>query len=244
MGCMRRKGGLVSVVLGVGIAVLLIGAVLTILAIRGDISIHGITPKKVAGKVVEIGEFNASVLEVKAVVGNVSVVGANVSGIVVRSNLPINVSLEKGVLTVYCPTKKVGITHRNICNDYRNGTVIVEVPGRLLGLNVRDVVGDVLVASNSTQVDVTDVVGDVTGTSWNDYDLSDIVGDVHLNVVERATISDVVGDVTITVPQDFGAALTAEDIVGDVTNTATGKNGTVVITVKDVVGDITVGMSF
>ncbi|WP_157726907.1 DUF4097 family beta strand repeat-containing protein [Thermococcus radiotolerans] len=238
---MRRRGGVLGAVLGVALAVLLIGAVLTVLAIRGDISIDGITPRKVAGKVVEIGEFNASVLEVTAVVGDVSVVGANVSEIVVRSNLPINASLENGVLTVYCPTKRVGISHRNVCNDYRNGTVIVEVPGRLLGLNVHDVVGDVLVAADSAGIDITDVVGKVMGTSWNDYDLSDIVGGVSLNVAGRATISDVVGDVTITVPPGFGAVLTVKDIVGDVTNTANGKNGTVVITVRDVVGDITVG---
>ncbi|KUH32667.1 hypothetical protein APY94_09105 [Thermococcus celericrescens] len=235
---MRRKGGALGVVLGVALAVLLIGAVLTVLAIRGDISIDGITPKKVAGKVVEFGEFNAPALEVREVVGDVSIVGANVSKITVKSNLPINVSLENGVLTVYCPTKKVGISHRNVCNDYRNGTVVVEVPEKLLGLRIDNVVGDVLVAAESTGVDVTDVVGEVRGTSRNDYHLSDIVGDVYLNVAEGATISDVVGDVKIAVPEGFGAALTAKDIVGDVTNTAAGKNGTVVVIVTDVVGDV------
>ncbi len=235
---MRRRGGLFGALLGVTLIILMVGALVAVLAVRGDISIGGATPKKTAGKVVKFGEFNASALKVREVVGDVSIVGTNVSKITVKSNLPINVSLENGVLTVYCPTKRVGISHRNVCSDYRNGTVVVEVPEKLLGLRVDNVVGDVLVAAESTGVDVTDVVGEVRGTSRNDYHLSDIVGDVYLNVAEGATISDVVGDVKIAVPEGFGAALTAKDIVGDVTNTAAGEKGTAMVVVTDVVGDV------
>ena len=237
---MKRKGGLLRVLLAVALAVLLVGVVVTVLALHSNIRIGEITPKKTAGKVLELGEFNASMLEVREIVGNVSVVTANVSGVVVKSNLPINFTLENDLLIVYCPTKRVGLSHRNVCNDYRNGTVIVEVSGELLGLTVRDTVGNVFVAADSVGIEIANIVGTVNGTTWGDYDVSNIVGRVSINVKGRATVDNVVGDVKINVPKDYTALLTSKDVLGEVRNNATGKNGTVLIAVENIVGDVEV----
>lgn len=247
---MKLRGGLVGVALGVVITAFLLGATLTALALKGDVHVGWVTTKKVAGAAVEVGEFNASALTVKEVVGEVVIVSANTSKIVLKSNLPLNFTVEKGVLTAYCPHRTVsniiGTSTKNLCSDYTNGTVIVEVPEGLLGIDVYDVVGEVRVAAEAGSVELTDIVGNVAGTSWNDYRISDVVGDISLRVAKRASINDVIGDITITVPTGFEAVIAVEDgdIIGDVTNRARGDKGTVLIRVNDIIGDIVVGNDF
>ena len=240
---MRRRGGLIAVLLAAFLVVLLLGAVVTVLALRGDIYVDGITPKKVAGRLVEVGSFNSSGLVVRNVVGNVSIVKGE-GGIRVLSNLPVNVSLEKGTLVVYCPEKRIatlfGIRERNVCNDYENGTVVVFVGEDLSNLSIKNSVGGLSVSLEGEEIYVENFVGTVRGTGEG-YVLHNVVGKVFLRVSRRVSINNVVGDVTIDVPDGFNAKLIAKDVLGKVSNNASGENGTVTVEVFNGVGDVTVG---
>ena len=237
---MKRRGGLLGVLLGVTLILILIAGTVTVLALSGKITINGITPKKTAGRVVEVGSFNASILEVKNVVGNVSIVVGNVSDVVVKSNLPVEASIQSNILLVYCPTKTRLLGHRNVCNDYKNGTVIIEVPNGLMDTMIHDVVGSVLVAAESPMIDASDIVGNFRGLTWSFYQISDVVGNVSLNIKNSAMISDIVGDVTVRVPPGSQAIVKANDVVGKVINNASGQNGTAEVIVNDIVGDVRV----
>jgi len=237
---MKRRGGLFGALLGAALILLLIAGTVTVLAVTGKITVSGVSPKKTAGRVVEVGSFNASILEVKDVVGNVSIVVGNVSNVMVKSNLPVKASVRNNVLLVYCPTKTGILGRRNVCNDYKNGTVIIEVPRGLTDAEIHDVVGDVLVAAPSPTVEASDIVGGFYGAAWSLYRVSDVVGDVSLNAKENADISDVVGDVTVRLPPGTRAVVRADDVVGKVINTADGKKGTIEVAVNDIVGDVTV----
>ena len=241
---MKRRGGIFKVLITLALAILLAGVTVAALAIHGGISIGGIAPKKTAGKVLELGEFNASALTVREVVGDVVVVSSNVSKIVVKSNLPLNFTLEGDILTVYCPSKRVstgiGISNRNLCSDYRNGTVVIEAPRSLSSFSVTGIVGDVSVEADAGAVSISDVVGDVSGTGAEGCDVSDVVGNVRLSCSGNVRVSDVIGDVSIKVPEGFTALLTAEDVLGDVRNYAGGGRGKVTVTVSDVIGDVEV----
>lgn len=232
-----RKGGIFHP-LGVFLLVLIAGTMVA-LAASGKIVLNDPEPKT-AGRVVEVGTFNASIsgLKVVDINGDVSIVPANSSVVAVRSNLPINVSLQNGVLTVYCQVKH-GHFGGNLCDDYRNGTVIVEVPGKLDYVKVENVVGTVYIAAKAANVELSDIVGTVRGLAWADYRVSDIVGNVYINVEGKATICDVVGNVVVAVPSGRGAVLKAKDVMGKVINDATG-NGSVEVSVNDVVGNVEV----
>ncbi|HDZ35755.1 MAG TPA: hypothetical protein ENH81_02420 [Thermococcus sp.] len=238
---MKRRGGLLGVALSVALVAFLIGATLTALALRGDVHISGITPKKVAGKLVEAGRFNAGAIVVENVVGNVRIVESNVSGVVLRSNIPLNTSYRDGLLTVYCPKKKTLLGEHNVCSEYRNGTVVIEVGASLADVWFREVVGDVEIDAAATRILAEDVVGDIAAAPAAEYQLEDIVGDVSIVAGDDVVIQDVVGDVTITVPKGFSVHLSTDDIVGDVRNFHSGEGMPILITVLDVVGDVTVG---
>lgn len=219
----------------------LVGAAVTLVsALHGDIEIRGITPKETAGALVKFGESNASSLVIRNTVGDVYVVKANVSGLVVKSNLPINVSFENGILEVYCPIKESIIGRRNVCKDYRNGTVVVEVGGELEYLGIRDAVGDFLVSAGAKRVIVRDFVGNFKGENWAEYTVEDVVGDITLHASDHVGINNVVGDILITAPPDFSVNLNAEDVLGGVTNTAGGENGTIIVSISNVVGDVNI----
>ncbi len=237
-----RRGGIHVLALGIFLLVLLVAGTITVLAVSGKITLNGSEPKKTAGRIVKVGTFNFSVsgLKVVNVNGGVSIVPANVSGVAVRSNLPVRASLQNDVITVYCPAKHAHLGGGTICDDYRNGTVIVEVPAKLDCLTVENVVGTVYVDVNATNVELSNIVGTVKGRAWADYTVSNIVGNVYINVRERATVSDVVGNVVIAVPSGKGAVLKAKNVMGNVLNDATG-NGSVEVSVNDVVGNVEVG---
>jgi len=237
---MKRRAGVLGVLLGLTIVLLLLIGTVTVLAVSGKITVSGITPKKTAGRMVDIGAFRASSLEVEEVVGNVSVVAGNAGKLVVKSNLPVEARIQDNVLVIYCPTRRGLLGRRNVCNDYRNGTVIVEVPKGLGSITLHDVVGSVSIEATAGSVHISDVVGSTWGSGWGSYRVSDVVGKVRLNVIDEAFISDVVGDVTVRVPPGTRAVVKADDVVGKVINNASGENGTVEVTVSDVVGDVTV----
>ncbi|NJD98283.1 hypothetical protein E3E26_00475 [Thermococcus sp. LS1] len=238
---MKRRGGTLGALLVLILVAVLVGAAVTLaLALHGDIEIRGITPKKTAGALVEFGKFNASSLVVRSTVGDVYVVKANVSGLVVKSNLPINVSFENGVLEVYCPIKESITGKRNICNDYKNGTVVVEVSGELEYLGMRDAVGDFLISAGVKRITVRHVVGDFDGESWAGYTIENAVGGITLHANDHVSINNVVGDILVIVPPDFSVALNAEDVLGNVKNTAGGNNGTIVVSISNVVGDVSI----
>ncbi|MCD6372680.1 MAG: hypothetical protein J7L37_03935 [Thermococcus sp.] len=238
---MKRRGGLLTVFLAGALVILIVGATAVALALSGHIHIDGLTPRKVAGRLVEAGRFNAGAIVVENVVGNVRIVESNVSGVVLMSNIPINTSYRDGLLTVYCPKKKTLLGEHNVCSEYRNGTVVIEVGASLADVWFRDVVGDVEIDASTTRILAEDVVGDITAAPEAGYQLEDIVGDVSIVAGGDVVIQDVVGDVVIAVPEDFSVHLSADDVVGDVRNLHSGEGMPILITVSDVVGDVTVG---
>ncbi|GAB6136303.1 hypothetical protein [Thermococcus prieurii] len=237
-----RRGGIHVLALGIFLLVLLVAGTITVLAMSGKITLNGSEPKKTAGRIVKVGAFNSSVsaLKVVNVNGDVSIVPANVSEVLIKSNLPVRASVQNGALTVYCPAKHTHLGGGTICDDYRNGTVIVEVPKKLDYVKVENVVGTVYVGVNATSVGLSDIVGTIKGRAWADYRVSNIVGNVYINVMERATVSDVVGNVVVAVPPGKGAVLKARNVMGNVINDAT-RNGSVEVSVNDVVGNVEVG---
>ncbi|QDA31981.1 hypothetical protein FH039_10690 [Thermococcus indicus] len=241
---MRREGGFSTVLLGGVLLALLVGTIVVVLALSGHIQIEGLAPRKVAGKLEEVGRFNAGAIVVTNVVGDVRLVESNVSGVVVRSNIPLNASYRDGLLTVYCPDKKTFLGRHNVCSDYRNGTVVIEVGSTLADVWFRGLVGNVEVDVDATRIIVEDMVGDLVSTPAAEYRLEDVVGDVSIVAGNDVTIKDVVGDVAISVPVNLSVQLNAEDIVGDVRNSHSGEGMPILITVSDVVGDVEVGNDF
>lgn len=237
---MRRRGGFLGVLLGATLVLLLIIGAVAILAVSGKITVEGVTPKKTAGKVLEIGRFSASGIEVENVVGNVSVIKGHGKRVVVRSNLPVKAQLKNSILLVYCPEKRGVLQKRNVCNDYRNGTVIVEVPEEIGTLRVHNVVGGVFIGAASPDIEISNVVGRFTGSAWGNYHVSTVVGRVALRAKDNAAIHEVVGDVEVFVPPGYRALLSTEGVVGKVSNEANGENGTVELRVSNIAGDVTV----
>ncbi len=227
-----RRGGVFPLMVGVILAVVLIGSIAAVLYIG-----HG--RKKDAGPVREIGTFNASEIVVKAVVGDVRIVSANVNGVVVKSNLPVKAVPSGGSLTVYCPTKKIpGLGERNACNDYRNGRVVIEVGGRLEKVSVSKTVGDVEVKANTSGLIIEDVVGDVRADAPAGCMVTKVVGDVWIRAEGDVRMSNVVGDVRIEVPDSFSVRLSVEDVMGDVENDHRGTGRVIHVEVSHVIGDV------
>lgn len=238
---MKRKGGFLGVVLGVALVLLLIIGTVTLLAVSGKITVNEITPKKTAGKLIEIGRFSISSLEVKNVVGNVSVVRADRKEVTIKSNLPVKAQIQNNTLVVYCPEKRGILRRRNVCNDYRNGTVIIEIPEGFNSLNIHNVVGSVLIGAQSTRISISNIVGRLTGSAWGDYHVSGVVGNVHLNIKDTAVISNLVGNLEVSVPSGSRAVLNVEGILGKIVNNASGENRTVEVKVTHIVGNVSVG---
>jgi len=229
-----RRGGIVPFLVGVILAVVLIGSIAAVLYIG-----HG--HKKDAGPVREIGSFNSSEIVVKAVVGDVRIVSANVSGVVVKSNLPIKAVPSGGSLTVYCPAKKIpGLGERSACNDYLNGMVIIEVGSKLDEVSVRKTVGDVEVKANTSKLVIEDVVGDVRADAPAGCMLTKVVGDVSIRAEGDVRMNNIVGDVRIAVPADFSVQLSVENAMGDVENDHRGTGKVIHIEVSHVIGDVRV----
>ncbi len=242
---MRRKAGFLGAVVGVAIVLLLVGVVVTALALHGDICIGGITPKKDAGPLEELGRFDAGSVVVRNVVGEVQLIPSNVSGVVVKSNLPVNATYQNGLLTVYCLVEKkrsgFGISTHNLCEDYKNGRIIIEVGKELADVWVQNTVGDVFIEANATRLLFEDIVGDVRASAPAEYRVEDVVGDVSIHAEGEVRVSDVVGDVHITVPEEYAVELSVEDVIGDVKNTHSGSGMPVLVMVSNVIGDVTVG---
>ncbi|ASJ07819.1 hypothetical protein A3L11_00685 [Thermococcus siculi] len=236
---MLRRGGALLLIVGVVLAVILIGAVATLV-------IHGREiPKKEAGPLEELGTFDAGAVVVREVVGDVQITEANVSGVVVKSNLPVNVSYSDGLLTVYCQRKSVRELFRyretNACNEYVGGKVVIEVGKRLADVWVRETVGNVSVNVNATRLVFEDIVGDVSASAPAEYMIEDVVGDVSIRAEGDVTVKDVVGDVYISVPASFSVQLSVENIVGNVENTHPGSGKPVLVRISHVIGDVKIG---
>ncbi|ASJ13135.1 hypothetical protein [Thermococcus thioreducens] len=224
---MRRRAGLLGILAGIFLALLIVGIVVTALAFRGYIHMEGTPFKEDAGPVKEIGRFHADSIVVRNLIGSVEVVSSETEGVVVKSNLPINVSLENGILTVYCPAEEkrsgFGISTHNLCSEYRNGKVVIEV-----GTGLRDVW-------------VRDTVGDLKGAAPAKYRIDDVVGDVVIHAGGNVIINDVVGDVRIHVPPDYTVSLSLHDVLGKVKNAYAGEGRPITIRISDVVGDVSIG---
>lgn len=235
-----RRGGLLGVLIAVFLVLLLVGAVL-VLSVGGKALIKP-SPKKTAGRLVTVGTFTASELEIRDVVANVLIVGGNTSGIVVKSNLPVRVSAQGDALILYCPEEKTGLfKRRNVCSEYGNGTVVVEVPGKLEGINLQDLVGNVLIETRAASVEMSDVVGTIVGREWASYRISDVVGDIRIKAEGSVEIRNVVGNIAISVPRGASVVLEKKDVMGSVTERTHGGSTAVEVSLSDVMGDVTIG---
>ena len=184
---MLRRAGIVPIIAGLVLAVLVVGAVAAIVILH-EHEDH----RKEAGPLKELGKFDAGAIIVREVVGNVMIVSSNVSGVVVKSNLPVKVHYSDGLITVYCPAED-----DNACNDYRDGRVIIEVGKKLADVVIHKTVGDVEVDVNATRLVFEDIVGDVRASAPAEYKVEDVVGDVSIHAEGEVRVSNVVGDVTI-----------------------------------------------
>jgi len=221
---MKRRGAL-GLVLGLVLVALLIAGTVTALVVSGRIGTLHREPKKIAGRIVDVGAFSVSgplELKVRNINGNVSVVPGSADRVLVRSNLPIKAQLQNGVLVVYCPLKHRYLGGGTVCDDYTNGTVIIEVP------------------KTPKMVAVENVVGTVMGLVWTDYTISNVVGNVYLNAKGQVQVDNVVGNVIVSVPEGKGARVSVKNVLGTVINDASG-NGSVVVSVDNVVGNVEVG---
>ncbi|WP_188202577.1 hypothetical protein [Thermococcus camini] len=245
MSMMRRKAGLLGAVVGAVMVLLLVGVVVTALALHGDIHIEGITPRKDAGPLRELGRFDAGAVIVKNVVGKVQLISSDVSGVVVKSNLPVNATYQNGLLTVYCLVEKkrsgFGISTHNLCEDYKNGRIIIEVGNGLSDVWVQNTVGDVFIGANATRVVIENTVGDVVSSAPAEYRVDDVVGDVSIHAEGDVTINDVVGDIGIRVPPNYTVSLSLDDVLGKVEKAHSGEGRPIIIRISNVVGDVSVG---
>lgn len=236
---MLRRGGILPFIVGVVLAVVLVGMVAVVV-----IHDHQLR-KKEAGPLRELGTFDAGAVIVREVVGDVRIVEANVSGVVVWSNLPVNISYSDGLLSVYCPRKTVDeplwSRATNACNEYVGGKVVIEVGKGLADVWVRETVGNVSVKVNATRLVFEDVVGDVSARAPAEYRIEDVIGDVSIHAEGDVTVKDVVGNVYISIPADFSVQFSAEDVIGSVENLHSGKGKPVLVRISDVVGDVRTG---
>ncbi|WP_258083776.1 cell wall-active antibiotics response protein [Thermococcus thermotolerans] len=242
---MRRGAGLLGILAGTVLTLLVIGTVVTALAFRGYIHIGWGPFREDAGPVKEIGRFHADSIVVRNLIGSVELVPSEVEGVVVKSNLPVNVSLENDVLTVYCLVEEkrsgFGISTHNLCGDYRNGKVVIEVGTGLRDVWIRDTVGDVFIGTNVTKALIEDTVGDLKGAAPAEYRIDDVVGDVVIHAGGDVTINNVVGDVRIHVPPDYTVSVSLDDVLGRVEKAHSSGGRQITIEISDVVGDVSIG---
>ena len=237
---MLRRGGVLPIIAGVVLAVILIGALTAVVILHG----HQ-THKVEAGPLRELGTFDAGGIVIREIVGDVRVVQANVSGVVLKSNLPVKANYSGGILTVYCPRERekgiIGFSERNVCNDYRGGKVVIEVGRKLADVWVRETVGDVEVSVNATRLILRHVVGNVSASAPAEYRVENIVGNVSIGAEGDVDVSNVVGDVYISVPSGFSVQFSVNDVVGSVENNHSGGGTPVLVRVSNVIGNVRIG---
>jgi len=214
---MKLRGSIIHIVVIASIVLLVVGAAAVAIAVHEMGGIHKSSSKKVAGKLVFKGKFNASKLDITSVAGRVAIVKGNTSGILVESNLPIRTSLKNGVLTVYCPEKNEG----NLCDSYKNGTVVIEVGEHLSALKLDNTVGRVTMNVQVPSITASNTVGKMT-----------------LRASESVKLDNTVGTIKVVIPAGRPARVIADNIVGKVTACKGGEGRPVVVTVNNAVGSI------
>ncbi|WP_297421118.1 hypothetical protein [Thermococcus sp.] len=242
---MLRHGGVLPVIVGTVLAVILIAIIITG-AVAAVVIVHDHQTHKIeAGPLKELGTFDASGIILREIVGDVRIVRVNVSGVVLKSNLPIKAYYSRGLLTVYCPRERekglLGSSERNARNEYKGGKVVIEVGKRLSEMQVREIVGNINVNVNTTRTILMDVVGDISAVTPAEYVIDNIMGDIPLHARRDVNISDVVGDVEIFVPENLSIQLTVNDIMGKLENTHSGSGTPVLVRVSDVMGNVRIG---
>jgi hypothetical protein len=238
---MERKGGLL-LILGVLVLALMIIAALAFLLLTPYGT--GGWKKEGAGPIRIIGTFNTSSIPIENVVANVEITPGNVSGVLVKSNLPVIVNNLDGVLTVKCPLvgrfELFGSKKKNLCGRYIHGRIVIETGKEVKRLVVRGSVGDYFISAKVSRLYAEHIVGEIEGTALRECTVENVVGKVSLRVEGNTTVRDVVGDVRIAVPRNFSVQLREKDVVGKVENLHSGSGPLVVINVSNVVGDLTI----
>lgn len=217
---MRRGGllGAVLIVILLFIALAVIAATLVMEELGGGEGFRFTQPKK-TGTPRTLGEFNVTGVNLENVVGRVVVLGSNGSSLVVETNLPLEYRLNSS-LTLYCPSKY----DRNVCSDYGKGYIVIKAPhmralhadhlvGELVinveleSLDVRDIVGNVMVRNAQTMV-VNDVAGNVKGSCGRGI-VSKVIGEVEVGTEKGLTVDNIVGNVKVIIPKNASLALKA-----------------------------------
>ncbi|WP_148236177.1 hypothetical protein [Pyrococcus yayanosii] len=193
-------------------------------------------PKKTAGPLADVGSFNATSLIVRDIVGNVRVVEGNISHILVKSNLPVNATLSGATLRIYCPVRG----GKNVCSEYRNGTIVIVVGGPLETVKIEDVVGDAVVSADVKNIWVEDLVGEFWGDVWTSYTIKNVVGNLVVHAGGDAIVEDVVGNVVVELPAGVGVSLSIEHVLGKVLNSVGEGNATVSVYLSNIVGEISI----
>ncbi len=182
---------------------------------------------KIEGEMHSLGNFNASSLMVKDVVGDVIIEQGSSNGIRVETTLPLKYR-NGSMLVLYCP-KENG---RNKCNDYKNGIVRIKTDimaiiikdtvggikstAKVASFNASDVVGRFRLEFNTSFVSMRNIVGDVCfDGSVKKAEIENIVGKVELNLesANEISIKDVVGDIDVKVPTNARVGLKFKDSI-------------------------------
>ncbi|ASJ16295.1 hypothetical protein A3L04_03995 [Thermococcus chitonophagus] len=231
---MRKGGFLGFFILGLFLVIVIVGLMVGALALK-YLGTHEIKicscdscEKVPAGPLKTLGEYNASSVEIAKIVGDVVIKPGNFS-IVVKSNLPIEVSLDNSTLFITCSN----------CSEYKNGRIIIE--GNISKLEVGKILGTLEIYAPLKEVEVDKVLGELDGYSYIDeFKAEDVLGEVNIKVRKSVEIEKVLGEVDVEVPDGYKAELSVGKVLGEVHNSSEGDKGKVEVRVSKVLGELSV----
>ncbi|USG99273.1 hypothetical protein K1720_06930 [Thermococcus argininiproducens] len=199
-----------------------------------------------AGDVKELGEFQASKIDIENIAAEISIVRVSGDGIKVLSNLPLRIN-EGDVLEISCSG----------CPEYRNGKLFIKVgeEADINSLTLRNTVGDVDInIADVTSINIENVIGDfkVSG-SFSSLTTANFVGEMEISL-ERCPDIEIEGycsqigiyrgsgEVTLYIPDNIKVA---PEIEGSLTSITIDKGfevgeKTLKLTAKNFVGKIIV----
>ena len=199
-----------------------------------------------AGDVKELGEFQASEIDIENIAAEISIVRVSGDGIKVLSNLPLRIN-EENVLEISCSG----------CPEYRNGKLFIKVgeEAEINSLTLRNTVGDVDInIDDVTSITIENVIGDfkISG-SFSSLTTANFVGEMEISlercpdieIEEYCSQIDIYrgsGEVTLYIPDNIKVA---PEIEGSLTSITIDKGfevgeKTLKLTAKNFVGKIIV----
>ncbi|MFA4646043.1 hypothetical protein P8X24_02020 [Pyrococcus kukulkanii] len=231
---MRKGSFLGFLILTLFLAIVIVGVVVGALALK-YLDTHEIKicscdgcEKVPTGSIKTVGKYNATAVEIAKIVGEVIIKPGNSSAIV-KSNLPIEVSLNEGALFITCSN----------CSEYKNGKIIIE--GNISRLKVGKLLGTLEIYAPLKEIKVDSILGDLEAYSYIDeFRAEDVLGEVSIKVRKSVEIEKVLGEVHIKVPRGYKAELNVEKVLGEVHNSSEGDKGKVEVRISKVLGELSV----